>query len=72
MSETETKQTLRDRFRWWLYDRCFAYCVRCVHPDADPALFCVFDMENFISLSKDEVRELIEEAPEIAWHFQYE
>lgn len=57
------------RLRWWLYRLCFAYCVRCMFPDADPAEFTMLDDANFIAISKDEARELIEEAPEIAWHF---
>lgn len=71
MSEETLKQTLRDRFRWWAYTKCFAYCVRCVFPTADPAEFSIIDNANFIAVSKDEVRELIEEAPEIAWHFMH-
>lgn len=72
MSEQALKQTLRDRFRWWLYGKCFAYCVRYVQPEADPAEFSIIDDANFVAVSKDEIKELIEEAPEIAWHFTME
>jgi len=42
-----------------------------VHPDADPSEFSILDDTNFIAISKEEVQELIEEAPEIAWHFMH-
>jgi hypothetical protein len=61
--------SLRSRLRWWLYGQCFAYCIWCVHFDADPAEFSIIDNANFVAISKDEVSELIEEAPGIAWHF---
>jgi hypothetical protein len=68
MSE-KVKLSLRDRLRWWFYEKCYAYCVRCIHPDADPVEFSFLDTTNFVAVSKDEIRELIEEAPDIAWHF---
>jgi len=71
MSEEETKLTWRNHLQWWLYQRCFAYCVHCVHPDADPSEFSILDDTNFIAMSKEEVQELIAEAPEIAWHFMH-
>jgi len=72
MSEQEPKQSILDRLRWWLYGKCFAYCVHCMHPEADPAEFSILDDANFVAVSKDEVQELIEEAPDIAWHFSTE
>lgn len=72
MIEHAPKLHIRDRLRWWLYARCFAYCVRCVHPDADPSEFSILDDANFIAINKGEVRMLIEEAPAIAWHFGVE
>lgn len=69
MSEDTPKTTLRDRIRWWLYERCFAYCVRCVFPTADPAEFSILDNTAFVAVSKDEIQEIIEEAPDVAWHF---
>jgi hypothetical protein len=69
MSENEPKQSLSDRFRWWLYSKCFAYCVRCMYPEADPGEFSILDETNFAAISKDEILKLIVEAPEIAWHF---
>lgn len=72
MTEDAPKGTLRDHIRWWLYDRCFAYCVRCVHPDADPNEFSILDNANFRAVSHDEIAELVEEAPDIAWHFGVE
>ena len=70
MSEEAIKPSLRDRVRWWIYEKCFAYCVRMIHPDADPAEFCFLDMASFVAIDKDEVRDIIEEAPDIAWHFE--
>ena len=70
MTETYTKQSIRVRFRWWLYERCFAYCVRVVHPDADPDGFCLLDRQSFVALGRDEAREIIEEAPDQAWRLE--
>lgn len=70
MTEKATRIPWRDRLRWWLYEICFAYCVRCVHPDADAAEFTILDTTNFVAISKDEIREIIFEAPAIAWHFE--
>lgn len=70
MSETPTKQPFLTRIRWWLYDRCFAYCVRMVDPDADPSEFCLLDRASFIALSRDEAQEIIEEAPDQAWRLE--
>ncbi len=69
MTEQATRPPILARLRWWLYERCFAYCVRCVHPDADPSEFSIIDEANFIAVSRDEVKELIEEAPDSAWRF---
>ena len=70
MTEEATNPSLLDRIRWWAYGRCFAYCVRMVHPDASPDEFCLLDMTAFIAVDKDEIREIIEEAPEQAWRFE--
>jgi hypothetical protein len=70
VSEQEPKQTLRDRIRWWVYTKCFAYCVRCVHPDADPAEFSIIDNANFVAITKEELQEVIEESPDSAWRFE--
>ena len=70
MSEEGVKQSFRDFIRWWIYEKCFAYCIRCVHPDADPDEFSILDNANFIAVSRDEIAELVEEAPDIAWHFE--
>lgn len=72
MSEETPKLSLRDRLRWWLYGKCFAYCVHCVFPTADPAEFSLLDTASFVAISKDEIREIIEEAPDVAWHFGVE
>lgn len=72
MTEEAPKQSLRDRLRWWLYEKCFAYCVWSIHPDADPAEFSILDDANFVAISKDEIREIIEEAPDVAWRFKLE
>lgn len=64
--------TVRDRIRWWLYEQCFAYCVRCVHPDAHPSEFSLLDTASFVAISKDELRDIVEEAPDVAWHFHLE
>lgn len=61
--------SLRERLRWWLYGKCFAYCVRCMHPDANPSEFSFLDNTNFVAISKDEVRDIVKEAPGIAWRF---
>ena len=53
MTEDVLKMSLRDRLRWWLYERCFAYCVRCVFPTADPAEFSILDNAAFVAVSKD-------------------
>lgn len=71
MSEEQIPMSIRDRFRWWLYDKCMAYCVRCVFPDADPAEFTILDNAAFIAVSKDEAREIVEEAPGVAWRFEH-
>jgi hypothetical protein len=70
MSEEDAKPSIRDRVRWWLYTKCFAYCIRCVHPDADPSEFSLLDNANFIAVSKDEAREIVEESPDSAWRFE--
>ena len=72
MSEQESKLSFVDRLRWWLYGKCFAYCIHCIYPGADPEEFSIIDDAAFIIVSKDEVRELIDEAPDIAWHFSTE
>lgn len=69
MTEDTPKMTLRARLRWWLYDRCFAYCIHCMHPEADPAELTILDSASFVTISKDEIREMIKEAPSIAWRF---
>lgn len=69
MSEAATKSSIRDRIRWWLFGKCFAYCIRMIHPDADPAEFCFLNMASFIAVSKDEIREIIEGDPDLAWRF---
>jgi hypothetical protein len=72
MSEHPPTISLRERFRWWFYARCFAYCVRCVYPDADPSEFSILDDTNFLAVNKGLLRMIVEEAPEIAWHFEHE
>lgn len=69
MTDTQGSTSLGMRIRGWLYERCFNYCIRFMHPEADPAEFCFLDMVNFVAVSKDEINELVEEAPAIAWHF---
>jgi hypothetical protein len=69
MSEDAPKLTWLHRLRWWLYTKCLAYCVWSMHPDADPSEFSIIDDANFVAISRDEIAELIEEAPEIAWRF---
>lgn len=69
MGETTTRLSVRDRIRWWLFEKCFAYCIRMVHPDADPAEFCFLDTTSFIAVSKDDIRAIIEDAPDLAWRF---
>jgi len=70
MTEEATRLTVRDRIKWWVYGRCFAYCVRAVHPDADPADFCLLDQSFFVALSREEAQEIIKEAPEQAWRLE--
>ena len=70
MSEQATKPSIRDRIKWWIYERCFTYCVHCIYPDADPSEFCFLDMVSFVAVSKDELREVIEDAPKVAWRFE--
>ncbi len=72
MSENAIEMSLWDRLRWWLYGKCFAYCIHCMHPEADASEFSIIDDANFVAVSKDEIKKLIEEAPEIAWHFTME
>jgi hypothetical protein len=72
MSEEPPKLTWINHLRWWLYEKCFAYCVWSMHPEADPKEFSIIDDTNFVAISKGEVREIIEEAPEIAWRFHSE
>lgn len=72
MSEDAPKLTWINHLRWWLYTKCFAYCVWSMYPDADPKEFSIIDNASFVAVSKDEIAELIEEAPEIAWHFGQE
>ncbi len=69
MREDTRRPPILARLRWWVYKKCFAYCVWCMHPEADAAEFTILDDANFIAVSRDEVKELIEEAPDIAWHF---
>ena len=71
MTEQIIKPALRDRIRWWLYAKCFAYCVHCAFSDADPMDFCLFDTVSFVGITKDEAREIIEEHPSVAWRFDY-
>lgn len=70
MNDNAKGLALSDRFRWWLYERCFAYCVRQVHPDADPDEFCLLDRTAFVALSRDEAHEMIEEVPDQAWRLE--
>jgi len=65
-----TKLSLHDRVRWWLYERCFAYCVHTAHPDADPDEFCLLDRASFVAIGRDEVQAIIEEAPDQAWRLE--
>lgn len=70
MGENNIRLSVRNRLKWWLYERCFAYCVRMVHPDADPDEFCLLDRTGFVALSRDEAQEIIEEAPDQAWRLE--
>jgi hypothetical protein len=70
MTDNPIKQSLLARLRWWLYARCFAYCVRMADPDATPDEFCLLDRTAFVALSRDEARELMEEAPDSAWRLE--
>ena len=69
MSEDAPTMPFWDRIRWWIYERCFAYCVRFVYPDANPSEFSLLDTTEFLAVEKDEIREIMEEAPEVAWRF---
>jgi hypothetical protein len=70
MTENPTAMHFRDRIRWWIYEKCFAYCVRMVDPDANPDEFCLLDRTGFVALSRDEAQEIIEEAPDQAWRLE--
>lgn len=70
MRETRPKPSIWDRLRWWLYERCFAYCVRMAAPDADPADFCLLDMTSHVAVERDEIREIVGEVPALAWRFE--
>lgn len=70
MTDAPAKLSIRTRLRLWLYERCFAYCVRVVDPDARPDEFCLLDRVNFIALSRDEAREIMDEAPDQAWRLE--
>lgn len=70
MTENDVRLSLRDRIRWLLYKLCFAYCVRQVHPNADPSDFSLLDEVYFVALSRDEAREIVAEAPDVAWRFE--
>jgi hypothetical protein len=72
MNEEEPKLTWIERLRWWLYGKCFAYCVHCMHPEADADEFSVIDNTNFLAVSKNEIVEIMNEAPGVAWRFQAE
>lgn len=69
MSEDTPRLMWINHLRWWLYKKCLAYCVWSMYPDADPDEFWIIDGANFVAISKDEIREIIEEAPDIAWRF---
>lgn len=70
MNSTPPEQSIWDRIRWWLYERCFAYCVRMACPDADPADFCLLDMTSHVAVEQDEIREIVAEVPALAWRFE--
>lgn len=70
MTDEAKRTSLRDRIRWWIYKRCFAYCVRIAQPDADPAEFCLLDRVHFVALSREEAQEIIEETPDQAWRLE--
>jgi hypothetical protein len=72
MGEETVKLTWWNHLRWWLYCKCFAFCVWSMHPEADPAEFSILDDANFIAISRDEIRKIVEEAPEIAWRFAHD
>ena len=70
MTENSTGLSIRTRLKWWLYTRCFAYCVRCCDSGANPDDFCLLDKIGFVALSRDEAQEIIEEAPDQAWRLE--
>lgn len=70
MSEETPNMSWRDSLRWWIYGKCFAYCIRCMHPEANPAEFSILDDVNFVAVSKDELVEVMKEAPDVAWRFE--
>jgi hypothetical protein len=72
LSEEATKQSLLDRLRWWMYQKCFAYCIHCMHPEADASEFSIIDDANFVAISRDAIAEIIEESPASAWRFAHE
>lgn len=72
MGEETIKLSLRNHIQWWLYCKCLAYCVWCVYPDADPSEFSIIDDANFVAVSRDEIQEIIEESPDVAWRFGVE
>jgi hypothetical protein len=41
-----------------------------VFPDADPAEFSILDNVNFVAVTKEELQEVMEEAPDSAWRFE--
>ena len=70
MSEQATTMSLLDRLRWWLYARCLAYCARIAYAEADPSEVCLMDTTYFVAVEKGEIREMIEETPDLAWRFE--
>lgn len=70
MDEALTKPPIWDRFRWWLYERCFAYCVRMAAPGGNPGDFCLLDMTSHVAVERDEIGEIVAEVPALAWRFE--
>jgi hypothetical protein len=70
VNEQPGSSSLLDGIRWWLYGLCFAYCVRMADPSADPSEFCLMDTVSFVAVEKTEIQEIIENTPDLAWHFE--
>jgi hypothetical protein len=54
MGENAGRLTLWDIIRYWVFERCLAYCVKCWYPELTPEDILFLPSNEFIGLEREE------------------